>query len=208
MMEDRIMFSKKDKKSRFLKRLSRLEVVNQDEVISLLKSGNNTQAFLTQWMAVEKTAKHIAKVGSICGWCEKAFESLNKSLGDIGFSQESLEKKIFDTLYTRYSEARTSGFDTININHLMSALVVLGVNKNDHELTVLLASKPDKNSQNKDWPKGRKQTIRKIRNGLIHADGRISREDYNDYSPYFEKYFLIISDVASQVELLEEAVKS
>lgn len=205
------MFSNQGKKSRFLKRLSKLEaieMVNQNEVDSLLASGNDTQAFLTQWMAVEKTAKHITKVGGICLWCEKAFESLNKTLGDIGFSQESLEKKIFDTLYTRYSEARASAFDTINIDQFIKALSALGANHNEHCLTVLLASKADKNSQNKDWPKGRKQTIRKIRNGLIHADGRISREDYDDYLPYFKKYFLIVSYVASEVKCLEQAAKS
>lgn len=203
-MGERLMFSDQDKKDRFLKRLSRLEaidVVNQDEVNSLLTSGNNTQAFLTQWMAVEKTAKHIAKVGIICAWCEKAFESLDKSLGDIGFSQNTLEKKVFDTLYTRYSEARTSGFDSININNFMRALVILDANYKEHDLNVLLASKADKDSQSNAWPKNQKQTIRKIRNGLIHTDGRISRKDYDDYLPYFERYFLMISSILKQVEI-------
>ena len=102
------MFSEQDKKIRFLRRLSKLEkldLVNTDEIDSLLVVGNFTQAFLTQWMAVEKTAKHLAKVGVICAWCDKTFESLHKALGDVGYNQQILEKKIFDSLYTKYAES-------------------------------------------------------------------------------------------------------
>ena len=73
-------------------------------------------------------------------------------------------------------------------------------------LTVLLASKGNDDSNCKDWPKHQKKTIRKVRNGLIHSNGRItSQADYDEYLPYFEKYFVIIADIAQQVESLEKA---
>jgi|GEM_PF-5901867 len=202
------MFTGQDKKLRFLRRLSKsekLDLVNTEEIDSLLEVGNFTQAFLTQWMVVEKTAKHLAKVGVICIWCDKTFESLHKALGDVGYKQVILEKKIFDTLYTKYAESRSSGFDKINIDQLKKVINILDVPYEVHDLTVLLASNPDGNSDSNSWPNHQKKSIRKVRNGLIHSNGRIaSKTDYDEYLPYFEKYFVIIADIAQQIESLEK----
>ena len=202
-IRDKLMFSDSDKKLRLLKRLSKVErfsVSGVEEINSLIKCKNYTQAFLTQWMAVEKSAKNIAKTGVLCVWCEKAFESLHKALGDVGYTQLKLESKLFDTLYTRYSESRSSGFDTLNVENVKSSLNNLKIDYDLHKITVLLSSKPDKDSAKKNWPNHKKQTIRNIRNKIIHGDGRITSDEYSMYLPYFENYFSIIVDLKEQID--------
>jgi len=75
-----------------------------EEVEGLVSSGHYTQAFLTQWMAVEQVAIHIIKASMVCNWCEDTFNSISYNLGDVGYRPETIEKKIYEPLFSKYPQ--------------------------------------------------------------------------------------------------------
>ncbi|WP_105264929.1 hypothetical protein [Pseudoalteromonas sp. T1lg76] len=187
--------SAEDVKRRLLKKLQNgqgLLVDIEIEVSELQKQGHYTQAFLTQWMAVEQIAIHIIRTSQVCNWCEDAFKSLTHNLKDIGFSDESFEEKIYEPLFSKYLASRSS-FEKINADQVYKCLKKIVPEVDEFKLKQLLADKLSKELAVQRTGSVQK-TVRKQRNEIIHKNGRISEADYQGNQPFFDYFFQVIRE--------------
>lgn len=189
----------KDADKRLLNKLA-LNTFGLDSVTTeaevLVSQGHYTQAFLTQWMLVENIAVHLIRTSVVCNWCESAFNSLVHQLGDLGFSQESYEKKLFEPLFSHYISAR-SNFEKINVDQVLKCLQRFHTDIDEFQIKQLLGDRLTgefAKSKSKDFPK----TIRKVRNELIHKNGRLNETDYLRSLPFFEYFFSVIETIKAE----------
>jgi hypothetical protein len=163
------------------------------EVNGLQKQGHHTQAFLTQWMAVEQIAIHIIRTAQVCNWCEDTFKSLSSNLEDIGYTDETFEKKVYEPLFSKYLASRSS-FEKINVDQVFKCLKKFNSELDEYKIKQLLADKLTGELVKQRTGKTQK-TIRKQRNELIHRNGRISEPDYQSNQPFFDYFFQVITEV-------------
>tara|TARA_R110000822_G_C15338565_1_gene495782 strand:- start:6328 stop:6924 length:597 start_codon:yes stop_codon:yes gene_type:complete len=185
-----------DVKRRLLNKLisgNGLVVDIEVEVNELQKQGHHTQAFLTQWMAVEQIAIHIILTAQVCNWCEDTFKSLSRNLEDIGYTDETFEKKVYEPLFSKYLASRSS-FEKINVDQVFKCLEKFQPELDEYKIKQLLADKLTGELVKQRTGKTQK-TIRKQRNELIHRNGRITEADYQSNQPYFDYFLQIITEV-------------
>lgn len=130
-------------KRRLLNKLQSDEGFNADienEVEELQKQGHYTQAFLTQWMAVEQIAIHIIRTAQVCNWCEDTFKSLSRNLEGIGYTDETFEKKVYEPLFSKYLASRSS-FEKINADQVFKCLKKFNSELNEYKIKQLLGDK-------------------------------------------------------------------
>lgn len=186
-----------DVKRRLLKKLQSgagLLVDIEGEVNELQKQEHYTQAFLTQWMAVEQIAIHIIRTSQVCNWCEDTFKTLASNLNDIGYTDDTFEKKVYDPLFSKYSASRNS-FEKINADQVFKCLKKLKPEVDEFQIKQLLGDKLSGDLAKKRSVKIQK-TIRKQRNEIIHKNGRITDSDYLSNQPFFDYFFKIIGEVS------------
>jgi hypothetical protein len=186
-------------KRRLLQKLqagSKLDMDIREEVNELVLAGHYTQAFLTEWMAAEQIAIHIIRTSVVCNWCEDTFNSIKANLGDVGYKEETFEKKIYDPLFSKYSASR-SNFEKINAEQVYKCLSKLISSLDEYKIKQLLADKLNKELIIQRTGKVQ-TTIRKQRNDIIHKNGRIDAKDYKLNQPYFDYFFEVIQTLAEQ----------
>jgi hypothetical protein len=184
-------------KRRLLQRLqagSKLDMDIHEEVKGLVLAGHYTQAFLTQWMAAEQIAIHVIRTSVVCNWCEDTFNSITYNLGDVGYKEETFEKKIYEPLFSKYLASRSS-FEKIDAERVYKSLSKLINNLDEYKVKQLLADKLNKELIVQKT--GNVQiTIRKQRNDIIHKNGRIDANRYELNQPYFDYFFDVIKCLA------------
>lgn len=185
--------SESDVKRRLLQKLKAgtgLMVDIETEVNELQKQGHYTQAFLTQWMAVEQIAIHINRTSQVCNWCEDTFKSIANNLKDVGYKDETFKKKVYEPLFSKYLASRSS-FEKINADQVYKCLKKFDSNVDEFKIKQLLGDKLSGDLAKKRSGKIQK-TIRKQRNEIIHKNGRIHNSDYLLNQPLFDYFFQVI----------------
>jgi len=182
-----------DAKRRLLQKLqdgAGLVVDIDSERKKLQEQGHITQSFLTQWMAVEQIAIHIIRTSQVCNWCEDTFKSLANNLKDVGYKDETFEKKVYEPLFSKYLASRSS-FEKINADQVYKCLNKFHSDVDEFKIKQLLGDKLSGDLAKMRSGKTQK-TIRKQRNEIIHKNGRINDSDYLMNQPFFDYFFQII----------------
>lgn len=178
-----------------LAKSSALDVAQDlQEADKLAEQGFYTSAFLRRWRVVEAISRELTIIHRAL---KEADEVSNKVLKAINKrkqeSTNSLGKEIVGILYSASREHFVSSSRNIDVAHIQNALDALRIQADQMKIKyLLLARLPKDKSQFPD-----RNSIREIRNRLVHKNQSLTEQEYRQYLPYFEYYLTLLMGLKS-----------
>jgi hypothetical protein len=187
-----------------LDKLKKSKVLEYDndlkEAKDLEKHGFYASAFLRDWQVIESVCRELMihyraceEVDSISG---KIFKRLAKQPIDVNVN--NLKLQIRNVLYSDAKKRATHSSRNINVGIVEKVFSFFDLN---HEPTIIRYLLADELKKGETLPQGIeiRKTIRKQRNSIVHKNGNMTLEEFEEIKPFIEYFYDLIYQVKEQM---------